>query len=671
MTRILLTILASILACSALYAKDGAPESLTAMYQTKGVAESFKVGGEWFPFPAYSDRQAWDRLLNDEMKRRFVNKAEKYLKYKWQHIPASTFVSLNITGDKQAMRTIELKNREAIIYLMMGELAEGEGRFLMDIADGLWFYGTSYHWSHSNQTYGQLPRYEMEKIGLGNVRLGATIPIVWYFFHEEIDKIDPSISESVQDAVKRIIIDPALQGYGTDEFKWMGSIGDRLNNWNPWCNHGCLLAILLMEKDQKRLDAAVRASIESVDKYLAAYPQDGACDEGATYWGQSIGRFCEYLQLLSDASRGAFKIGSNPHFQAMAAYKSRVYAGINSETGKSMWANFADGNATGGENPMMLYTVGNLFDSRELKNMAIYMSFKAPYKSVPYPSLFSDEGYRQLEIVRHYKEFCREADKYNQRLKEGADPEVLMEELRASVPDASWYPVSQQAFLRTRDSWFVGAKAGNNGETHGHNDVGSFVLYVDKIPFLVDPGVGTYVKDTFGENRYKIWTMISEWHNCPSPNGVAQKDGSQYAASYSSFEVIKKNYVMKSEFAAAYPEEASLVSYTRTLSLKDSGMGSSLTVLDEYELNGRVAGDEVHFITPGKVKSVAEGMLAIELGGKVLKMKYPETMTPEIETMKIEDKQLVRHWGESLYAIRLRSSSQAPLKGSYSFVFSL
>ncbi len=168
---------------------------LKTQYEKPGVAESFKVGTDWYPYPAYKDRNGWDKLMTPDAKKIFIKNAEKSLNYKWQHLPASTFLALETTGDKQKVRKIEVSNREALISLMMGELAEGKGRFLPALADALWFYGTSFHWSLSNQTHGKLPRYEMEKVGLGSVRHGATIPIVWYFFREEMDKIDPSINE--------------------------------------------------------------------------------------------------------------------------------------------------------------------------------------------------------------------------------------------------------------------------------------------------------------------------------------------------------------------------------------------------------------------------------------------------------------------------------------------
>lgn len=639
---------------------------LKSKYAEPGVAESFKAGSDWYPYPAYSDRDGWDKLLTKEAKKAFIKKAEKKLGYKWQHIPASTWLTFNTSGDKQALRKIELKNREALCALMMGELAEGKGRFLMDIADGLWFYGTAHNWHLSNQTYGQLPRWEMEKIGLGCVKIAVTVSVCHHFFKEEMDKMDKRISIVVQEAAKRIIIDPALEGYGTDKFRWMGPTNTKRSNWNPWCNHGCLLTILLMEKDQNKINAAVKASIENVDEYLAFYREDAACEEGVGYWGQSVGRLAEYLQVLYDASGGKFNVFGNDFMRRMAEYPSRTHAGTNSK-GKLMKANFGDGNATGGSAPYPYYKVGVLFGNNELKEFAIYQTGNVSKKKFEYPNIASEEGYRQLENVRHYKNFCDEIDKLNQRIKDGTPIFTILEELRGGIPHMTWYPVSQQAMLRTGDGWFIGAKAGNNGETHGHNDVGSFILYVNNIPFLVDPGVGTYVKGTFGKDRFKIWSMAAPWHNCPAPNSVQQKEGKQHGASYCTLEKIKKDFVMKSEFAGAYTEEAACKSYTRTLKLTDSKSHSVLVVEDEYELTERKAADDVHFITPGKVTLVTEGLLTIENEGEVLKITYPSTLTPEVEENRIDDKRIGHHWNDVLYAIRFKSAPDAPLKGIYRF----
>ncbi len=66
----------------------------------------------------------------------------------------------------------------------------------------------------------------------------------------------------------------------------------------------------------------------------------------------------------------------------------------------------------------------------------------------------------------------------------------------------------------------MAAKGGFNNESHNHNDVGTFSLYVNTIPVILDAGVGTYAKQTFGKDRYTIWTMQSNYHNLPMINGI-------------------------------------------------------------------------------------------------------------------------------------------------------
>ena len=54
------------LACLALTFSAMAQDNVDILkteYNQPGVAESFKVGSDWYPYPAYSDREAWDKLM--------------------------------------------------------------------------------------------------------------------------------------------------------------------------------------------------------------------------------------------------------------------------------------------------------------------------------------------------------------------------------------------------------------------------------------------------------------------------------------------------------------------------------------------------------------------------------------------------------------------------------
>ena len=60
-------------------------------------------------------------------------------------------------------------------------------------------------------------------IDLASGRSGALISLVYYFFHGEFDKIDPSISAAVERAVKRNILDSYLDEDERDANWWRGS----------------------------------------------------------------------------------------------------------------------------------------------------------------------------------------------------------------------------------------------------------------------------------------------------------------------------------------------------------------------------------------------------------------------------------------------------------------
>ena len=100
------------------------------------------------------------------------------------------------------------------------------------------------------------------------------------------------------------------------------------------------------------------------------------------------------------------------------------------------------------------------------------------------------------------------------------------------------------------------AKGGNNGESHNHNDVGSFQYLADGEDFLDDLGAGEYTKDYFSEKRYEIFCNRGESHNIPIIGDVDQKAGKEYCADR--FELTKDRNILIS-FAKAYGIEAQKV----------------------------------------------------------------------------------------------------------------
>lgn len=627
--------------------------------------DAFKVGCEWISFPDYEDRAAWEKLMTSSQRKSYVSKGEKLLKYRWQTIPASTFLALYTTGDKQEMRRIERANREALINLTLAELAEGKGRFLPQIADGLWFYGTSYHWSHSNQTKGHLPRHDDERLGLGSIRLGVTVPVVTYLFRKQLDRIEPSIALNVEAAVKRIILDPFLNeaNDSTSVHWWLGFTGRKPNNWSPWCNHGVTLAALLVEKDQSRLDAILDKTSRSVDSYFNSLTDDGCCDEGSTYWGQAIPRFCQYLQLLEDASGGKCTIRPNVKLSAISDYVSRVTACCD-ESGKTWAINFGDASPSIGSNPYLVWSVARFTGSRELADYALFRTFSEKKNKFALSYPVSDEGARALEFLGYYHEMKKGIGELNKRIENGEKPSDILSELRKHVPAYTYYKDVHELVARTEDNWVIGAKFGSPGVQHGHNDVGEAIVYVDNNPILIDVGVATYTADTFGPNRFKLWSMRSDYHSCAAPNSALQKNGAEYEAKPSSFVRKGSRAVFSADIAPSYPD-SDVRKYLRSIEIEDASV-TKLLIKDNFILSSRKASDKEYLITPCEVVKTSDNTLALKYDGTILSLRCSRNLSASVEEVEIPEPSLKRKWPRGLRRIVLESSASAPLSGEYS-----
>ena len=231
----------------------------------------------------------------------------------------------------------------------------------------------------------------------------------------------------------------------------------------------------------------------------------------------------------------------------------------------------------------------------------------------------------------------------------------LLEEGTDFLKDAQW------CILRGKDNTALVAKGGNNDEPHNHNDVGTFSLYVNTIPVFIDAGVGTYTKQTFGKDRYTIWTMQSNYHNLPMINGVPQKFGQQYKATNTVCNEKKRTF--SADIATAYPAEAKVKSWIRSYALDDR----KLMITDNYTLNEALTPNQLNFLTWGKVSFPSPGKVRVEVKGQKVELDYPSQFKAELETIKLDDPRLSNVWGKEIYRITLKTEEKKAT-GNYKFV---
>ena len=142
------------------------------------------------PYPAYTDRAAWDSLMGPN-KQRLIEAGEKLLDYKWQLIPATAYLEYERSGNRKIMEVPYDANRQALNALMLAELAEGKGRFIDQLLNGAYMSCEMNSWvlsahlprQSSKRSLSRLPRTDyrprFRRIrsfnGLGTLFLPQTI----------------------------------------------------------------------------------------------------------------------------------------------------------------------------------------------------------------------------------------------------------------------------------------------------------------------------------------------------------------------------------------------------------------------------------------------------------------------------------------------------------------
>lgn len=598
----------------------------------ESLAECLVLNQKWVQYPSYKDREGWSRFLG-EYKDEIIKNGESLLGYTWKVVKATDYLEFERSGNREIMERPFDDNNQAIVRLMLAELAEGRGRFIDQLINGVFHTCEMTSWALSahlvtQPTHRALPTPIYPLIDLTAGDLGSLLSWVYYFMHEEFDKIDPEISRRLYRELDERIMKPYLNN---DSFWWLAANykGQMVNNWNPWCNSNCLMTFMLLENDVDRLSKAVSRSMQSVDKFLNYVHSDGACEEGPSYWGHASGKCLDYLVLLNRITGGKISIFDNPQIKAMGEYIARSYVG-------NGWVvNFADASAKGGGDPYLIYRYGKAVKSDILKQFAS-MQNKGSKISFRGRDLF-----RILEAFLVEDELCAYQEAY-------------------TGVSYTWYPETEFCYVRNKKAFFA-AKGGYNDESHNHNDAGSFSLWVNNMPVIIDAGVGTYTRQTFSSERYTIWTMQSNYHNLPMISGVPQKYGRQYKAT----EVKATKNSFSANIATAYPDEAGVKKWIRSYTMKSD----ALMISDRFELNEIKKENVINFLSWGDI-IIKDGVIEISVNGVKGTLKYDTKMFKvKKECVKLTDKKLSSVWGAEVYRLSFIAKEKEQ-KGCYTFTIS-
>ena len=555
-----------------------------------------------------ADDSYWRDSIPTEMRQSYIQYGEPYLGKAWTVLPWTVFAENKINGNRVNYENVCFEKRRQLAALVMAEIMEGKGRFLNDIIDGMGSFCEESWWGIPAHYGKRIPLTETQEVDLFNAETAGLIVWTRYMLEKQFNAFSPDLCQRIDREIERRILQPAVQ---TDY--WWKKAG---MNWNPWICSNWLACVLICEKDEARKEEAIAQIRKATQAFIDAYPDDGGCDEGPGYWDRAAASMFEVMRMLPDFSDNTEKI------RKMAAYAYKTYIG------NDYCVDFADAHENKAiQQVNIVYPFGYWLGDKTMREFGAYLGRQKHILENP-SALYDKSGNfptlgRELFFLRHIRDFIEE----NPR-------EPLLKDV--------WLP-NLQIMTARRGGLYLAMKGGTNGESHNHNDIGSFIIYADNEPLLIDPAVGEYTAKTFGKDRYDIWTMQSQYHNLPQINGIDQKDGKEYAAQL----ISHKDGQLCLDIAKAYPEEAAVKSWKRTI----TSMKSSISVTEDYELNAIKTPTRLMFITTIKPE-IAQGEAYVQLGNHRLEYDSRQ-LSAEAEDLSNRLDPLLQHmWGQ-MYRIIL------------------
>ena len=474
--------------------------------------------------------------------------------------------------------------------LVLAESIENQGRFTEAIMNGVWSICEESYWgvpAHISST--GLPDVENPVVDLLAAETTAVLAFTDYFVGEKLDKINRLLRSRIYYETKQRIFTPMAKN--GDKYGWMSQTKP-VNNWNPWIMSNWITAILLLEKDEKQRAEMLHYSMRGLDRYLNSLGDDGGCDEGPSYWFAAGASVYDCLELYTNATNGKIDIYSDPLIKKMASYVYKTHIADN------YFVNFADADPTLIPDGLMLYRFG-----KAIKDETMTQFGQWAFKNFPAASTVVS-GYhrpRKLNNILGIVQLANNNFSYT------------------PAPDA-WFADIQVMTTRNAGGMYLAAHGGHNAESHNHNDVGDFIIYLNGKPMIVDAGRGNYTARTFSSKRYELWFTQSEHHNLPIINGLGQKSGQEFAAKNVSRIMTPKESGMSMDIASAYPGEAGIQSWNRTVLLKRNQDEVELT--DEYLLKQKPKSLQQVFMTVGDVNLVEAGKITISDGFLSMTLRY-------------------------------------------------
>lgn len=387
------------------------------------------------------------------------------------------------------------------------------------------------------------------------------------------DFLSPSDRATIQQAIVAKGLNPGIAG-----LTGKGHLRNLHNNWVQVCNGGLTIgALAIADEEPAKAAQIIKLAQPQMKRIMGLFAPDGGFEEGPIYWNYATAYNVYYLAALESALGTDFGLSQARGFDLTGNYRIQTIG----PAGKC--ANFGDASEDISIAPQMLWL------ARKFNH--------------PEYAWHEEEINELLSRLAKRSEFSRFAIMELLWAQPGGDGLST-----ANLSAGAKFDRIAAAFLRTdwgdTNAIYIGFKGGSSRASHGHLDLGSYVLDAFGQRWAVDLGPDSYgLPGYFGKQRWTYYRMRTEGHNTLTIDG--QNESLTAVAPLTAFSTGDNRSFAIADLSAAY--RGQLAAWQRGVLLLNRRQ-----VLVQDEVQPKQAADIVwNFHTRARITLADDGRQAV------------------------------------------------------------
>lgn len=439
-------------------------------------------------------------------------------------------------------------------------------------------------------------------LDVGEGALAAGIGLDWLY-----DELSKEEREKITQAIIKNALFPSLEAKESQtNASWVnGSF-----NWNPVCHGGLTVAAMAIAETEPDLSKRiVERALKNLPIAGGEYAPDGSYPEGPSYWSYGTSFYVIAIEALRSVAGNSFGLEKMPGFLKTADYKKQVMGSFGEEF------NYSDYHIENLNEPIMFWFGSELKRSDLLKSEVLKIQQLHQQKE-------SNSLGKRVFLNRYFpfEILWWNPSLYHKSKSETHKHYIAQGGLAIGVMRSSWDDPNAS---------FVAIKGGTPNYSHGHMDVGSFVLEANGVRWAVDLGTESYDKMRAAKldlwnysqesSRWTTFRAGSEGHNILRFDGENQQIEGK--ANIKELKTKKGTFGNTLDLTSLYSKKAEKVE--RSVFLNTD---KSILIHDEWTTKGQAVEVAWQWLTKAKVSRSASG-LVLEQDGKHLTIDIEQPLS--------------------------------------------